>query len=59
VPCVAVAGVVRLSPAEVAAAGLAGAHALTDVEPDLQRCLAEPAAVLTELAERLLPQHLS
>jgi glycerate kinase len=59
VPCVAVAGVVRLSPEEVAAAGLAGAHALTDVEPDLQRCLTEPAAVLTELAGRLLPQHLS
>jgi glycerate kinase len=50
VPCVALAGVVRLSPDELAAAGFAGAHALTEVEPDLARCLAAPAEVLADLA---------
>jgi len=53
VRCVAIAGVVRLSREEVMAAGFAAAHALTDVEPDLQRCLADPAPVLTELAARV------
>ncbi|MCW2968329.1 MAG: glxK [Solirubrobacteraceae bacterium] len=50
VPCVALAGVVRLSGAELAAAGFAAAHALTEVEPDLARCLAAPANVLADLA---------
>ena len=53
-PCVAVAGVVRLTAAQAAGAGFAAAHALTEVEPDLARCLAEPAAVLAELAAAVL-----
>ncbi|TFV79298.1 glycerate kinase [Blastococcus sp. CT_GayMR19] len=55
VPCLALAGVVRLSAEQVAAAGLAGAHGLTDVEPDLARCLAEPAPILTRLAADVVP----
>ena len=54
VPCVAMAGVVRLSAAQAADAGFAAVHALTDVEPDLARCLAAPAAVLADLAAAVL-----
>ncbi|MGY1727917.1 glycerate kinase [Geodermatophilus sp. SYSU D01062] len=56
VRCVALAGRVALSDDELRGAGFAAAHALTDVEPDLARCLAEPAAVLGELAARVLAQ---
>jgi glycerate kinase len=54
VPCLALAGVVRLSAAELAASGFRAAHALTEVEPDLARCLARPAEVLSDLAARVL-----
>ncbi|MGY1776937.1 glycerate kinase [Geodermatophilus sp. SYSU D00804] len=56
VPCVGLAGRVALDPDELAAAGFAAAHALTEAEPDVARCLAEPAAVLEELAARVLGQ---
>jgi glycerate kinase len=56
VPCLAVAGVVRLSGEEVADAGFAAAHALTEVEPDVGRCLAAPELVLTDLAARVVPR---
>ncbi|MGY1787074.1 glycerate kinase [Geodermatophilus sp. SYSU D00698] len=56
VPCAGLAGRVALGPAELAAAGFAAAHALTEAEPDVARCLAEPAAVLEELAARVLGQ---
>jgi glycerate 2-kinase len=55
VPCLAFAGVVRLSDDEIAAAGLAAAHALTEVEPDVDRCLAAPELVLADLAARVVP----
>jgi glycerate 2-kinase len=58
VPCLAVAGVVRLSGEQLAPAGFVGAHGLVEVEPDVQRCLTEPAPLLEELAARVLPQHL-
>jgi glycerate kinase len=54
VPCLALAGAVRLSAEQIGNAGLAAAHALTEVEPDLARCLAEPAPVLTDLAARVV-----
>ncbi|HEV7211979.1 MAG TPA: glycerate kinase [Blastococcus sp.] len=57
VPCVAVAGVVRLSAAQAARAGFAAVHALTEVEPDLARCLAEPAAVLADLAAAVVAER--
>jgi len=31
---------------------LLGAHGLTEVEPDIARCLAEPERLLAELAAR-------
>jgi len=58
VPCLAVAGVVRLAGEQLAPAGFVGAHGLVEVEPDVQRCLTEPAPLLEELAARVLPQHL-
>ena len=58
VPCLAVAGVVRLPADRLAAAGLVGAHGLTEVEPDVARCLADPAPLLAELAARVVPAHL-
>ncbi len=58
VPCVGLAGRVALGPEELAAAGFAGAHALTEVEPDVARCLADPAPVLEELAARALLPYL-
>lgn len=58
VPCLAVAGVVRLPADRLREAGLVAAHGLGEVEPDLQRCLADPAPVLAELAARVLPAHL-
>jgi glycerate 2-kinase len=56
VPCLAFAGVVRLSDDEIAAAGLAAAHALTEVEPDVDRCLTAPELVLADLAARVVPR---
>jgi glycerate 2-kinase len=58
VPCLAVAGVVRLAEDRWRAAGLVGAHGLAEVEPDVARCLAEPARLLAELAARVVPPHL-
>jgi glycerate 2-kinase len=58
VPCVGVAGTVRLPADRLTAAGFAGAHGLTEVEPDVARCLAEPERLLAELAELALPRYL-
>jgi glycerate kinase len=56
VPCVAVAGAVRLDGNRLAAAGFVAAHALTEVEPDLDVCRAEPEPLLAELAARVVPR---
>ncbi|MFI2101660.1 glycerate kinase [Isoptericola sp. NPDC019693] len=53
VPTVAVCGRTTLSPAQAATAGLRAVHALTDVEPDVARCLAEAGPLLETLAARL------
>ncbi|MEU3033204.1 glycerate kinase [Streptomyces griseoaurantiacus] len=50
---VAVCGRLALSPGELAAAGVSRAYALTDLEPDMVRCLAEAGPLLERLAERL------
>jgi len=54
VSCLGLAGVVALTPAETAAAGFVAAHALTEVEPDARRCIAEPGRLLAELTVRVL-----
>lgn len=53
VPVVAVAGVCRLSPAELREAGFAECYAIADIEPDLNRSIAEAGPLLEELARRV------
>jgi glycerate kinase len=55
VPCLALAGAVRVPPADLADGGIVAAHALTEVEPDVDRCLADPEPVLAALAARVVP----
>ncbi|MBA0124828.1 glycerate kinase [Haloechinothrix sp. YIM 98757] len=54
VPVLAVAGRCLITGTELVDAGFAGAYALTDLEPDPDRCVAEAGALLERLAaERL------
>ena len=50
VPVVAVAGRSLLSPSELAPAGILAAYALTDIEPDPDRCMTEAGPLLERLA---------
>lgn len=59
VPVVAVCGVNRLTGAQLARAGIAAAYALVDAEPDVRRCLAEPAPILRELGRRIAREQLT
>jgi glycerate kinase len=53
IPVYAVAGVSTLSPAAVHAAGLAGVHTLSELEPDHQRCMEQASDLLVVATERL------
>jgi glycerate kinase len=53
VPVVAVAGRCLLSPDALEPAGIRAAYALTDLEPDPERCMAEAGPLLERLAERV------
>jgi glycerate kinase len=53
VPVVALAGVVEVAAQELRAAGFEEAHALSELEPDLERSIAEAAPLLARLAERV------
>jgi glycerate kinase len=50
IPVVAVCGQRTLDDDRLAAAGIVAAYSLTDLEPDLSRCLAEPGPLLERLA---------
>ncbi|WP_254878884.1 glycerate kinase [Streptomyces sp. NA04227] len=50
---VAVCGRLALSRDQLVAAGISRAYALTGIEPDLARCLAEPGPLLERLGERV------
>ena len=50
VPVVAVAGRSLLSPSELEPAGILAAYALTDIEPDPDRCMTEAGPLLERLA---------
>jgi glycerate kinase len=56
VPCLALAGVVALGREALTAAGFTAAHALTEVEADVARCLAEPERLLAQLAALVVPR---
>lgn len=53
VPVVAVCGVNHLDDDRLREAGIGAAYALTDIEPDRQRCLTDGAALLEQIAERI------
>jgi glycerate kinase len=58
VPVVAVAGRCLLGADELHAAGIEAAYALTDIEADSQRCMAEAAPLLERLAARIAHDRL-
>ncbi|GII95744.1 glycerate kinase [Sinosporangium siamense] len=53
VPAVAVCGRRSVSDEELRAAGIEAAYALTDIEPDVRRCMAEAGPLLERLAGRI------
>ena len=57
-PVVAVCGRLAIGPKELKGAGIARAYALTDIEPDVQRCIAEAGPLLQQLASRLAEENL-
>jgi len=57
VPTIAVCGRTTLAPDQAAAAGFAAVHALTDVEPDVARCIVD-AGPLLELVGARVAVHL-
>ena len=59
VPAVAVAGRSLLSPEQLLAAGILRGYALTDLEPDPARCMAEAGPLLERLAARLAADWLT
>ena len=59
VPVVAVAGRSLLSPADLEAAGIRAAYALTDLEPDLHRCMTQAGPLLERLAARVAADWLT
>jgi len=53
VPVIAVCGRLALTEDELHTAGFAGAYALTDIEPDLRRCLDHAGPLLEALAQKM------
>ncbi|MFC0626228.1 glycerate kinase [Kribbella deserti] len=58
VPVVAVCGTNRLGVAQLSQAGIAAAYALTSLEPDVRRCIADPVPLLRRLGERIAADQL-
>jgi glycerate kinase len=52
-------GSARAGPDQLQAAGIAAAYALTDIEPDVRRCLADAGPLLERLAQGLARDWLS
>jgi glycerate kinase len=59
IPVVAVCGVNRLEPEQLEEIGVRAAYALTELEPDIQRCIAEPRPLLEQLGERIAVERLT
>ncbi|MBA0052169.1 glycerate kinase [Streptomyces sp. AJS327] len=57
-PVVAVCGRVEIDDRELRGAGIERAYALTEIEPDPERCMANAGALLEETAERLAADRL-
>ncbi|MYW66813.1 glycerate kinase [Streptomyces sp. SID8379] len=56
---VAVCGRLALAPDALGRAGIRRAYALTEVEPDVARCIAEAGPILEDVAERIAADFLS
>ena len=59
VPVVAIAGRLQLSPQQLSKAGISAAYALTDLEPDLDRCIANASPLLRQLGARIAKDWLA
>lgn len=59
VPVVAVCGTSSLSGDQLHAAGFERCYRLTDLEPDLERCIADAADLLQQLGERITTDAIS
>jgi glycerate kinase len=58
VPVVTVSGRLALDRAQLQAAGIEAAYALTDIEPDVRRCLADAGPLLERLANTLARERI-
>lgn len=58
IPVVAVCGHNTLNRSQLRAAGISAAYALTELEPDVQRCIQQGAPLLERLGERIATEHL-
>lgn len=58
VPVIAVSGVSSLTVDQLRAAHFSAAYALSDIEPDTRRCLADAGRLVRETAERLARERL-
>ena len=59
VPVVAVSGGRDLDDARLHAAGFTAAYALTDIEPDVQKCIDQPLPLLERLGRAIAEDHLA
>ena len=59
VPVVAVAGRRQLSSSQLREAGISAAYALTDIEPDIDRCIANASSLLRQLGAQIAKEWLS
>ena len=59
IPVVAVCGRNQLDTESLRSAGIIAAYALTDLEPDVQKCIADPAPLLVRLGEQIATDLLS
>jgi glycerate 2-kinase len=58
IPVVAVAGRLQLSPARLQEAGISAAYPLTDLEPDLDRCIANAPTLLHRIGAQIAKEWL-
>jgi glycerate kinase len=59
VPVIAVSGVCELDPEQLRRAGFTAAYPLTDIEKDIERCVADAGPLLEVLGERIGHAHLT
>jgi len=58
IPVVTVSGRLALDGAQLQTAGISAAYALTDIEPDVRRCLADAGPLLERLATTLARERI-